>query len=129
MHTYVTLSDCCQHNALLSGGLMRIQHALNATICSECCLLHVKVGTHGHASHAACKVCNICASSPAFLSLSAEDEDMKQMAQEETDKIRKQMQSLEAQLEVLLLPKDPLDERSIMLEVTAAVMTRLCRVS
>lgn len=50
---------------------------------------------------------------------SAEDEDMKQMAQEETDKIRKQMQSLEAQLEVLLLPKDPLDERSIMLEVRA----------
>jgi len=87
------------------------------------------VGTHGHVSHAACEVCNICASSPAFLSLNAEDEDMKQMAQEETDKIRKQMQSLEAQLEVLLLPKDPLDERSIMLEVTAAVMTRLCRVS
>ncbi|DBA93713.1 TPA: hypothetical protein ACH3X3_013782 [Trebouxia sp. C0006] len=50
---------------------------------------------------------------------SAEDEEMKQMAQEETDKIRKQMQSLEAQLEVLLLPKDPLDERSIMLEVRA----------
>ena len=53
---------------------------------------------------------------------------MKQMAQEETDKIRKQMQSLEAQLEVLLLPKDPLDERSIMLEVTAAALTPLCSV-
>ena len=45
---------------------------------------------------------------------------MKQMAQEETDKIRLQMQSLETQMEVLLLPKDPLDERSIMLEVCAA---------
>ena len=44
---------------------------------------------------------------------------MKQMAQEETDKIRLQMQSLETQMEVLLLPKDPLDERSIMLEVCA----------
>lgn len=65
----------------------------------------------------------------AFLSLNAEDEDMKQMAQEETDKIRKQMQSLEAQLEVLLLPKDPLDERSIMLEVTAPALTLLCTVS
>ena len=53
---------------------------------------------------------------------------MKQMAQEETDKIRQQMQSLEAQLEVLLLPKDPLDERSIMLEVTAAALTPLCSV-
>ena len=42
---------------------------------------------------------------------------MKQMAQEETEAIRSQMQALEAQLEILLLPKDPLDERSIMLEV------------
>ena len=42
---------------------------------------------------------------------------MKEMAQEETEKIRSQMQTLEAQLEILLLPKDPLDERSIMLEV------------
>jgi protein subunit release factor A len=88
------------------------------------------VGTHAHASDVACKVCNICTSSAAILSLNAEDEDMKQMAQEETDKIRKQMQSLEAQLEVLLLPKDPLDERSIMLEVTAAAaLTLLCTVS
>lgn len=51
---------------------------------------------------------------------------MKQMAQEETDKVRKQMQTLEAQLEVLLLPKDPLDERSIMLEVTAANPVSIC---
>lgn len=55
-----------------------------------------------------------------------EDEEMKQMAQEETDKVRKQMQTLEAQLEVLLLPKDPLDERSIMLEVTAANPVSIC---
>ena len=47
----------------------------------------------------------------------SEDEEMKQMVQEETEKIRTEMQSLEAQLEILLLPKDPLDERSIMLEV------------
>ena len=52
--------------------------------------------------------------------LHAEDEEMKQMAQEETEKIRSQMQTLEAQLEILLLPKDPLDERSIMLEVLSA---------
>lgn len=41
------------------------------------------------------------------------------MAQDETDQIRTQMQSLEAQLEILLLPKDPLDDRSIMLEVSS----------
>ena len=46
---------------------------------------------------------------------------MKEMAQEETEKIRLQMQTLEAQLEILLLPKDPLDERSIMLEVLSTV--------
>ncbi|KAL3157081.1 hypothetical protein ABBQ38_001328 [Trebouxia sp. C0009 RCD-2024] len=50
---------------------------------------------------------------------SADDEEMRQMAQEETEKVRSQMQSLETQLEILLLPKDPLDERSIMLEVRA----------
>ena len=43
------------------------------------------------------------------------------MVQEETDQIKSQMQSLEAQLEILLLPKDPLDERSIMLEVHYAL--------
>lgn len=59
--------------------------------------------------------CNIAAQ--ASPPLHAEDEEMKEMAQEETEKIRSQMQTLEAQLEILLLPKDPLDERSIMLEV------------
>lgn len=49
--------------------------------------------------------------------LPAEDEEMRQMAQEEVETVRSQMQSLETQLEILLLPKDPLDERSIMLEV------------
>lgn len=59
--------------------------------------------------------CNIAAQASPLLH--AEDEEMKEMAQEETEKIRSQMQTLEAQLEILLLPKDPLDERSIMLEV------------
>ena len=43
---------------------------------------------------------------------------MKAMVQEETDSIRSRMQKLEAQLEVLLLPKDPLDDKNIMLEVS-----------
>lgn len=51
--------------------------------------------------------------------LPADDEEMRQMAQEETEQVRSQMQSLETQLEILLLPKDPLDERSIMLEVSS----------
>ena len=39
------------------------------------------------------------------------------MAQEEVDGLRAQLAKLEGELEVLLLPRDPLDERSIMLEV------------
>ena len=48
---------------------------------------------------------------------------MKSMAQEETDNLNRQMQSLEQQLEVLLLPKDPLDDKNIMLEVSKAAIT------
>ena len=42
---------------------------------------------------------------------------MKAMAQEEADGLRAQLAKLEGELEILLLPRDPLDERSIMLEV------------
>ena len=70
-------------------------------------------------------ICDMCCNNVALASpLShAEDEEMKEMAQEETEKIRSQMQTLEAQLEILLLPKDPLDERSIMLEVLCTIAT------
>ena len=47
----------------------------------------------------------------------SDDEEMKAMAQEEVDGLRAQLAKLEGELEVLLLPRDPLDERSIMLEV------------
>lgn len=45
---------------------------------------------------------------------------MKAMAQEEAEGLRSQLAKLEMELEILLLPRDPLDERSIMLEVCLA---------
>lgn len=47
------------------------------------------------------------------------DPEMKEMAQEEIDEGRRQLEELEQQLQVLLLPKDPDDERNCFLEVRA----------
>lgn len=42
---------------------------------------------------------------------------MAELAKEELDELSKESVKLENQLKILLLPKDPLDERNIMLEV------------
>ena len=42
---------------------------------------------------------------------------MSELAKEEIDELTKEAIKLEQQLKLLLLPKDPLDERNIMLEV------------
>lgn len=55
----------------------------------------------------------------------ADDEEMKAMAQEEAEQLRSQLQKLEGELEILLLPRDPLDDRSIMLEVPFCI-TSFC---
>ncbi|KEA53570.1 peptide chain release factor 1 [Mangrovibacter sp. MFB070] len=47
------------------------------------------------------------------------DPEMREMAQEELDQARKMQESLEQQLQLLLLPKDPDDERSAFVEVRA----------
>ena len=47
------------------------------------------------------------------------DEEMREMAQEELDSCRKETADLEAQLETLLLPKDPLDRSDVFLEIRA----------
>lgn len=43
---------------------------------------------------------------------------MSELAKEEIDELSKKATKLEQQLKILLLPKDPLDERNIMLEVS-----------
>lgn len=47
------------------------------------------------------------------------DPDMKEFAQEELDTLRARMEALENDLQKMLLPKDPNDERNIFLEIRA----------
>lgn len=48
-----------------------------------------------------------------------DDPDMKEMAREEIKEIEARMEELADQIKVLLLPKDPNDERNVMLEIRA----------
>jgi hypothetical protein len=48
-----------------------------------------------------------------------DDPEMKEMAREEMKGIEPQLEELEEKIKLLLLPKDPNDERNIMLEIRA----------
>lgn len=48
-----------------------------------------------------------------------DDAEIKAMATDEAESLGKERDELEAKLKVLLLPKDPLDERNVMLEIRA----------
>ena len=52
--------------------------------------------------------------------LIAGDEEMAEMAREEVEELGKQLDALEERAKVLLLPKDPLDDKNIMLEASPA---------
>ena len=47
------------------------------------------------------------------------DSDMQEMAEQERDKLRLVSQELEAKIHVYLLPKDPLDEKNVIMEIRA----------
>jgi len=47
------------------------------------------------------------------------DGDLKELAQAELDSLKEQKQRLEEELKVMLLPKDPRDEKSVILEIRA----------
>src|ERR1043165_9843412 len=47
------------------------------------------------------------------------DPDMRAMAQEELDKLEARVGSVEEELKVLLLPKDPNDEKDVIIEIRA----------
>ncbi|HEX5033896.1 MAG TPA: peptide chain release factor 1 [bacterium] len=51
--------------------------------------------------------------------LNESDEDLRQMAKEEIPRLEKEVAELEDKLKVLLLPKDPNDEKNIFLEMRA----------
>ncbi|HNZ08988.1 MAG TPA: peptide chain release factor 1 [Bacillota bacterium] len=48
-----------------------------------------------------------------------DDPELKQMAEAEVDELTSERDRLTGELKVLLLPKDPLDERNVMLEIRA----------
>jgi peptide chain release factor 1 len=53
------------------------------------------------------------------LVLEADDADMKQMAQEEEKQLAARREVVERELKVLLLPRDPNDEKSVIVEIRA----------
>jgi peptide chain release factor 1 len=48
-----------------------------------------------------------------------EEEGMKELAEVELDELRQKKEALTAELETLLLPRDPLDEKNIIIEIRA----------
>lgn len=50
---------------------------------------------------------------------SESDEDLREMAKEELSEAKKREEELEQELKILLLPKDPNDDKNIMLEIRA----------
>ncbi len=55
----------------------------------------------------------------AELMLDDSDPDMREMARDEIDGVRQRIEELEAQLQILLLPRDPNDGRNVFLEIRA----------
>ena len=51
--------------------------------------------------------------------LEADDQEMKQLAHEEEKQLTARKEAIERELKLLLLPKDPLDEKSVILEIRA----------
>ncbi|NEQ49451.1 MAG: peptide chain release factor 1 [Leptolyngbya sp. SIO3F4] len=50
---------------------------------------------------------------------SAGDDELREMAALEVDELKEKIESLETQLKILLLPRDPNDDKNIMLEIRA----------
>src|SRR5262249_54647429 len=49
----------------------------------------------------------------------AEDEDMRELARVEIDSLSAQLEQTEADLKLLLIPRDPNDEKNVILEIRA----------
>lgn len=48
-----------------------------------------------------------------------EDPELKNLAKEEVDRLKEEIEKLNEQIKILLLPKDPLDEKNVILEIRA----------
>ena len=53
------------------------------------------------------------------LMLAETDPELRQMAEEEVQRLEPELEKIQEELKILLLPKDPLDEKNIVLEIRA----------
>ena len=53
--------------------------------------------------------------------LEASDAEIRELAKEELPTLRRQCEELEERLKILLLPKDPNDDRNVLLEIRGGV--------
>jgi len=60
-----------------------------------------------------------CQEAIAFVDEAGDDPEMKEMAEEEAAKARERLKELENEMQLFLIPKNPDDERSVILEVRA----------
>jgi peptide chain release factor 1 len=58
-------------------------------------------------------------SAQALLDDAAEDPDLREMAEEETESLQSEIEGLEAEIKRLLRPRDPLDDRDAVVEIRA----------
>ncbi len=65
------------------------------------------------------KVAESIAQTKAMLHEENKDHDLKELIEQELAELNDEQQALEERLKVLLLPKDPLDEKNILLEIRA----------
>jgi len=59
------------------------------------------------------------AETKALLEESGSDAEMRALAQEEFERLKPQQEQIEGELKILLLPKDPNDEKNVVLEIRA----------
>ena len=65
------------------------------------------------------KKCNETVADSLSLLDSESDEEMREMLKEELNEAKKRIEELETELKVLLLPKDPNDEKNVIVEIRA----------
>ena len=58
---------------------------------------------------------------------SESDEEMREMLKEELSASKKRVEELEQELKILLLPKDPNDDKNVIVEIRAEIGRASCR--
>ena len=65
------------------------------------------------------KKCNMDIEDSLMMLEAESDDDMREMLKEELNYAKKRVEELESELKILLLPKDPNDEKNVIVEIRA----------